>query len=224
MNETINTEVVLKEIAEVLKRHSIPYNTLFVDISLLNEDFDQIFPQLKDYKAGVFYKSLPVNNTPATFQAKRRIPFDEIVEWLRQNILPIIDKIATDVEQDNNDVNAKVNISYQLDNPMLPHMYRYMIDIECRRKDEPKISEGNTVTLSIVAHQRDSTSYPTIDSFVGWLVDEESGGDFGLDIVERGTFPQQEIHEGVLNQMKHSLSYLEKRLKIETQKLHRNSN
>lgn len=37
--------------------------------------------------------------------------------------------------------------------------------------------------MAICLQQREATAYPRLNAWVGWLVDEESGGDWGIDIV-----------------------------------------
>ena len=219
MTNDFNAEVVLKEILAVLERYAVPVSTMVLDVSLLEEDFEVVFPQLKEYKAGVFYKSLAVNDIPATLRVKRRMPFGEIVQWLEQNVLPFVQNVAAEIEQRFEGITATVHTN-RTENGV-PNQYSYHISIECRLRDVAEI-EFNTVMLSVGVTQYDGASYPMIYGHVGWLVDEESGGDFGIDLVTN-LFPRKlEVHPGILDELKRSLPRLDRDLRREVERISKN--
>jgi hypothetical protein len=225
MNDTVDAETILKEailkvIIHNLEKHSIPVKTVALDISLLTQDFEMIFPQLKDYKAGVFYRHFVIEGIPTTLHAKRRIPFDEIVKWLELNILPFVKELTTEVEQEFENIKTHFQVSHRDDSTKSVGRYNYSINIDCRRRDEPQVREGNTITMSVGVSQYDAASYPILYGFVGWLVDEESGGDFGLDTVFNLNPLNLEVHEGALNQLKKLLPTIRQYLLKEIPKLY----
>lgn len=208
MAENFDTEIILKEILSVFQKYAIPVNTIALNISLSDQDFDVVFPHLKDYKAGNFYRSLVVNDIPTTLQAKRRIPFDKLVQWSEENVLPFAQEVATEVEQKFEGIEAKVHVGQATGELDLPIQYSYDISVECRLRDVTEI-EGNTVELAFGLQQRDATSYPTVYGHVGWLVDEEGEGDFGLDTVF-SLFPwKQEVTWGILDGVHGVKSYFQ---------------
>ena len=135
MTDNLDAKVLLQEISAVLEEHLAPISTVALDISLLDQDFEVVFPQLKEYKAGVFYKSLLVNDIPTTLRVKRRIPFDEIAEWLEQNVLPFAQDVAAEIEQEFVDVEARAYARRADNHPRLPNDYSYHISIDCRSRD-----------------------------------------------------------------------------------------
>lgn len=72
MKDNFDVEVVLREVLEVLQRHSIPIETAALNVSLLDPHFDEQFPQLQTYKAGHFHRPMVVDNIPMLFRAQRR--------------------------------------------------------------------------------------------------------------------------------------------------------
>lgn len=80
MSHKLNTELLMKELLEIIKKHSLPIQSLSLDISFLNEEFEKQFPHLKTYKAGHFYKPYLIDEIPVAFTARRRIPFAELIK------------------------------------------------------------------------------------------------------------------------------------------------
>jgi glutamine synthetase len=130
MSDAIDTEAILREIVEVLEKHSIPAHTVEVNFSLLDQDFDLVFPQLSDYKAGIFYRSLVIDSIPATLRAGRRCPFDELAKSFEQNVLPLAQVIATDIEKEFQEVKAHIHVSHHEHDSRRLH---YGIIVACRR-------------------------------------------------------------------------------------------
>lgn len=204
--ETIDAEVILKEILEVFEKYSVPVNTVEVDFSLLDQDFDLMFPHLREYKSGIFYKSLVIDGKPATLRAGRRYPFDELVKWFEQHVLPLAQDIATDIQREFQDVIAQVRVTHHENETGRNGVeYYYRISVTCRRRGMPMIEERNSVELSVGLRQFDATSYPTIYGYVGWLVDKESGNDWAIETVA-DLFPSNNKVE------LHGLDYLKRSL------------
>ena len=183
MNDKVDVEAILKEFLDIIEKHSVPVKSIAIDISLLSHDFEIAFPQLKEYKAGRFFRSHNIDGIPASLNAKRRIPFNDIVNWLELNVLPFVKEVAVEVEQEHKEVKAHFQTYHYENHPRFAIKNNYSIGIECRLREEPEIEERNTVVLRVGVRQFDATSYPKLYGFVGWLVDEESGGDWGLETV-----------------------------------------
>ena len=183
MADPIDNKLILEEILAVLKKHSIPANTLMLELSLLNDDFEELFPDLKDYKAGIYYRSLVVDETPAVVRASRRVPFSDIERWFQVNVLPFVEELAAEIRQEFSNLGAHVSVSHRDGSESSVPAYLYDISIECRRLTEDRIKDRNTVVLIVGARQRDAVSLPIASAIVGRLVNEESGGDWGIEIV-----------------------------------------
>ncbi len=219
MDDKIDSEAILIEILDVLKKHSIPAKTITIDVSLLSPDFESLFPHLKNYKAGHFSRPLIIEDIPVKFLAKRRIPFSELIEWLELNALPLVKEVAAEVERGFVDVKSHFRVNHYEDHPRLARKNNYSIEVECRLRNEPEIQEANTVMLSIGVRQIDATSYPILYGFVGWLVDEESGGDWGIDTVYNLNQLNLEVSESGLIYKKREFPMLRQHLLNEVAKL-----
>jgi hypothetical protein len=100
MTETFDTEAILKDILEVLRKHGIPVQTVALDVSIFDADFDMNIPTLKTSKASIFHRPMTVENIPMLFQAKRRIPFEQIIHELEQRIAPQTQQFADDIQRE----------------------------------------------------------------------------------------------------------------------------
>jgi hypothetical protein len=180
--ESFDTEAVLRDILEVLRKHHLPVQTVALDISMFEGDFEAAIPSLKTYKAGIFYRPKEVDGVPMLFQAKRRLSFDGFVSRLEQEILPPTQTFADQLKREFPDLHITCE---KLSNTSFVkyHAY-YNITLMCRFTDDIH-ADYNMLEFAVTLRQRDATSYPLIVPFVGWLVDEESGGDWGLDVVYR---------------------------------------
>ena len=183
MTDPIDTETILKEILQILNKHSLPINSMKLDVSLLTDDFEAIFPEIKDYKAGHFFRSIIIDDIPVVFDAQRRIPFKEVIKWLELYAVQFVKNVAAEVEKEFKDVKADFQIRHYENHPRYSTRNLYLISIECRLRSEPKIKEHNTVKMAIGVSQSRAISQPVFIEFVGWLVDEESGGDWGIKTV-----------------------------------------
>lgn len=66
--------------------------------------------------------------------------------------------------------------------PQSLYLHSYRLGVDCRFSDE--LHENyNELDLTIFLRQKEATAYPQLSAYVGWLVDEESGGDWGVDVV-----------------------------------------
>jgi hypothetical protein len=215
MKNDIDVEGILRDILTVLNNYSVPVNTIALDISLLDQDFEKLFSQheLRNYKAGIFYKSLQVEgNIPATLQMKRRLPFNQIALRLERDILPVMQKWGEELEHDFTNEQVKVSSTHSDNHPELSQHYSYNISIECRGKEVVRPYYGGLI-LSVSLSQFDPTSYPTITAYVGRLVNEERDGDWGIQLIARLFTDNQEVHEGILQMLETSLPRLYKYLR-----------
>ncbi len=185
MNEHFDVEIVLREILDVLRRHNIPVETAALNVSLLDAAFDEYIPQLKAYKAGHFHRPMVIDDVPVLFRVQRRYPFDEIVRVLEHEIRPPVEAFAEALQREYRDlkiafVSAVGTQSSDIPHPLYLHSYRLRVD--CRFSDDAH-ADYNELDMAICLQQREATAYPRLTAWVGWLVDEESGGDWGIDIV-----------------------------------------
>ncbi len=212
MNDKINTQMVMKEILEVLAKYSLPVKTVSLDISLLSKEFEELFPHLKTYKGGHFFKEQFVEGIPVAFTAKRRIPFDELVHWLRENVHPYLQNVVEEIEREFKEIQTHMRITHEQNNPKLLYSSYHCIEIDCRLRSEPTIEEHNTVVLSIGVSQMHETSYPILFGYVGWLVDRESGDDWGIEKVFDLNQLDLAVNESSLLTMIRDLPYLRQHL------------
>jgi hypothetical protein len=210
MSNDMDVEGLFKDILIALNKRSIPVNTIALDLSLLPQEFETLFSEneLSRYKAGIFYKSLQLDNIiPATLRIKRRFPFEEIAFRLERDVLPILQSWGKELEHDFENVQVKVNAIRSDNQHHSPQKYFYSISIECRGQEVVRPFYGGEI-LSISLSQFDAASYPTITAYVGRLVDEEGDGDWGIKPIAT-LFPnEQEVHEGILQMLEQSLSRL----------------
>jgi hypothetical protein len=197
MTDSFIAGPVLREIIAVLQKHGLPVNTIALDLSILPPEFERIFPHLKEYKAGVFYRTFELDQIPATIRVQRRMQFDDIVEWLEDNILPLATEIAEELPQTFPGLAVELLSRRVAPNPHWKQRRDYFVRVECRL-DQLLGTRDNVIQLSIDLSQYDEANYPRITADVAWLVDEESGGDWGLDVIS-WLFPDnQQVHDGIL--------------------------
>lgn len=185
MNELFDVEAVLREVLDVLRRHNIPVETATLNVSLLDAAFDELIPQLKTYKAGHFHRPMVIESIPFLFEAQRRYPFDEIVRELEHEIRPPVEAFAEALQREYPDLKIEFASASATRSPDSPHsrdLHSYRLGILCRFSEDAD-ADFNQLDLSIWLQQCEATAYPRLSASVGWLVDEESGGDWGLDIV-----------------------------------------
>lgn len=185
MNERFDVEAILQEVLAVLRRHNIPVETASLNISLLDEAFDELIPQLQTYKAGYFHRPMVIDDVPLLFQAQRRYPFDEVVRVLEYEIRPQVEAFAGALQREYPDLKIEFVSASAMrspDGPRSIYSHSYRLGIDCRFSDDAH-ADYNELDLSIWLQQREETAYPQLHALVGWLVDEESGDDWALDVV-----------------------------------------
>jgi hypothetical protein len=185
VDERFDVESVLRDVLEVLRRHNIPVETAALTVSLLDAAFDELIPQLKTYKAGHFHRPMVIDGVPVLFHAQRRYPFDEIVQALEREIRPPVEAFAGALRREYPDVRTQFVCERATRSPDRPHsrdLHSYRLGIDCRFSDDVH-ADYDELDLSIWLQQVEATAYPRLRALVGWLVDEESGGDWGLDVV-----------------------------------------
>lgn len=189
MNERFDVEVVLREVLDVLRRHNIPAETASLNVSLLDAAFDELIPQLTTYKAGALHRPMVIDDVPLLFQAQRRYPIDEIVQVLEHEVGPPIEAFAETLQREYPDLKIEFVRARATPSPHWPHafdLHSHRLGIDCQFSDDAH-ADYNQLKLSVWLQQRDATAYPRLQAWVGWLVDEESGGDWGLDVVYDAT-------------------------------------
>jgi hypothetical protein len=189
MNQRVDVELVLRDVLEVLRHHNIPVETASLNVSLREEAFDQQFPQLADYTAGNLYRTLVIETVPVVFQAQRRYPFDDIVRRLEHEIRPGIETFAAALQQEYPDLSIAFDRQVPApaeDGSQSVYLHQYRLGMSCQFSDDAH-TDYNELDLAIFLQQRDATTYPHLWGWVGWLVEEESGGDWGVEIVYQST-------------------------------------
>jgi hypothetical protein len=184
LSEDFDVEAILRDVLAVLRRHHIPVETASLDVSLLDAAFDELVPQLKTYRAGHVHRPIVIDGVPLLFHAQRRYPFDEVVQVLEHEIRPPVEAFAEALRQAFPDLNiafVSASATRSPDGPRSLFLHSYRLGIDCRFSDDAH-ADYNELDLSIWLQQREATAYPRLRALVGWLVDEESGGDWGLDI------------------------------------------
>jgi hypothetical protein len=143
-------------------------------------------------------------NFLATLRKKGNSPFDKLVLRLEQSVLPLMQKWSKELERDFESTRIRLDAVRSDNHPRLPQQYSYHITIECGEKDAHKPKLGD-LTFAINLSQFDTKSDPTISAYVGMLVDEESGNDWGIRPISV-LFPHsQKVEEGVLERLDNSL-------------------
>lgn len=212
MINKFDTEEILSEVLAVFEKHAIPVQTVAINLSLRSDDFEATFPHLKTYKAGRFSRALVIHDIPVAVQIQRRIRFDEFVHGLERHILHSVTQIAEDVRRISPAVDVKLQVGRIGKNLQWPEQVSYHMTVRCHIGDK-KVIVGNVVQLSIYLTQLTLTSYPMISADVAWLVDEESGGDFGLEMVSELFHGQKEATEGTLELLQRGLPHLHQKLR-----------
>lgn len=154
------------------------------------------------------------------FLAKRRIPFNDIIDWLELNVLPFVKNVATEVEQEYIEVKADFQVNLYENHPSMAIKNNYSIGIECRLRGKPNIEERNILILEVGVSQFDATSHPKLFGFVGWLVDEESRGEWDVEKVYDLNPLNQEFTENDFEYVTRKLSMLRQYLISEIQNLY----
>lgn len=207
MEERFDVENVLRDVLDVLRRHHIPVETASLNVSLFDAAFDEHIPQLKTNKAGHFHRPMVIDGVPALFHAQRRYPFDEIVRVLDREIEPPVKAYAAALQREYPDLKIEFVRTSAIRSPVYPdslYLHSYRLGIDCQFSDDAH-ADYNQLDLSIRLQQREATTYPQLSALVGWLVDEESGGDWALDVVFHAIAPD-------LDYAPHDLEMLQKAL------------
>jgi len=185
MNERFDVEAVLRDVLDVLRKHNLPIETASLNVSLLDAAFDEHIPELKTYKAGHLHRPLVIDAVPLLFQAQRRYPFDEIVREMERQLKPPVEKFAANLQRAYPTMRVEficANPSAKPNAPRSIYAHSHQLGIHCQFSDDAH-ADHNQLHLSIFLQQSEATSYPRLRAWVGWLIDEESGGDWGLDMV-----------------------------------------
>ena len=186
MDEAFDAETILREVLEVLRRHGVPAETVALNISLPDATFDELIPQLRTYKAGVILRAWIVEGVPADFRAQRRYPFEEIEQALEARIRPDIETFAKALREEF--PGFAISFTSATTSPAGAPAVRderiYRLGVDCRVTEDVHADYGQLV-LSVYLRQINGAAYPKLDAWAGWLVDEESGNDWGVEVFDR---------------------------------------
>ena|SRR5688500_360802 len=148
MPESFDTETVLKEILDVLRKHGIPAQTVAVNVSMPEADFLATFPQLE---TRVLHQPHILDGVPMLFRAQRRLPFAEIVNFLQQRILIPIEQFHNDLLQNYD------SLTFRFDDRYKPEVYSgqqhafYGITLRCQFSPE-LYEDYNILELGVNLH------------------------------------------------------------------------
>ncbi len=123
------------------------------------------------------------------FHAQRRYPFDEFVQVLHHEIRPPIETFAEALQREYPALKIEFVSVTTAQSPDFPHLLdlnSYRLGIDCQFSDDTH-ADYNELDLAIFLQQREATDYPRLSAWVGWLVDEESGGDWGVGTIYTST-------------------------------------
>jgi len=191
----------MKDILAVIRKHDLPVQSVVLNISMLDADFDEQIPYLQTYKAGYFHKPMTVDDIPMLFRAQRRVPFKSIIDWLQEQIRPGLEEALSAFEDGYPDytftLTDKTHTRSESDEPR-----QYVLGLKCVLDEESDDPVGyNVLDFSIVVNQMYPTDYPKLGAHIGWLVDREGGDDWGLDIVYRPIPWEQDVADHVLKNL-----------------------
>jgi len=140
------------------------------------------------------------------FRAERRYPFDEIVQVLEREIRPPIEAFFESLKQEF--PNLKINFASKNSTASAEQrslsLHSYSLRIECQFSDDVH-ADYNELDLAVFLRQSNATDYPHLNAWVGWLVDEESGGDWGVDIKYKSTLEQLNYAPHLVNLLQRGL-------------------
>jgi hypothetical protein len=213
VNESFNSEELLKDILAVLKKHGLPVQTVAVDISMFDEDFEGVIPQLKTYKPGILHRPMTIEGVEMLFEAKRRIPFRDLAGWLEKRIVPTIEKFEEVIKDAYPQYTSVFTVKQSDGTAVWPDTDYFGLTIDLRFSDaeDAQYKNNNNLQLSIHLVQRGSTEYPQIDAWVAWLVDYErfmDGYTWGVDTIYRQSFSQEETLWGMFDTLENTLPTL----------------
>lgn len=211
-------DAVLRDILAVMQKHGLPVQSVALNISMSDEDFDEQIPYLQTYKAGYYHKPTVIDDVPMLFRAQRRMPFDTIIEWLREHIRPVLDNAVSGFEKMYPAYTfALTDITHQ--RPESDDSRQYVLGLKCVLDENSDDPVGyNVLDFTIVVNQMYLTDYPKINALIGWLVDEESGEAWGIDVVFQPLYWEREVAQHVLQQLEESLPECMRRFKLELDK------
>lgn len=208
-NESFDTKAVLKDILDILRKHGLPAQTVSIDVSMFDDDFDTVIPQLRSYRAGILHRPITIDNVSMLFEAKRRIVFSDLAQWLEQHVLPPTQQFAEELKRKYPKYNILFTISRE-DNPVGNFPHYFTVGIDCQFS-EAIYDDYNSLQLTIYLVQRIPTQYPSIDVRVAWLNDYELMGDiptWGSDIIYEQAFSQQETLWSMFEKLEEALPTL----------------
>ena len=133
--------------------------------------------------------------------------FNELVFRLEKSVLPVIQLWQEELKRDYPNTQILLSAVRSDNHPHLPHKFSYNISINCLEKGASKHKFGDLV-LSINLSQLDLEHQPVISAYVGMLVDEESGDDWGVHPISVLFSHNQKVDNEVLAKLDDALPNL----------------
>lgn len=214
MNDPFDPNAFLAAIVALAHAHHLPAGSVAVDISLSTDDFAARFPQFQAQPGRVFHHTARAAGVAASLRIQPRLPFAGLAAWLDQAIFPAVQALAAAAP----DPAPWVWVDHAEDDPGRVTRFQHSIHLECREQ-----VEGEPAILAVAAgvRQISATSYPILFAYVGWLVDEESDGSFGVDAVYEFNPLHLEAHAGSLTRLAQALPTLRRHFQEQHQILQR---
>ena len=198
--ESFDTKALLRDLLNLLRKYNLPIQTAALHLSMYDDDFETVIPQLKTYKMGRFTRHMTIDDVQLLLQARRRLPFAHIVTRLEQEMLPSVQAFADELRHKFPDLHITCEANRSSGgSPFSPHN-GYSIILMCRFTDDLHASY-NMLQFGVGLRQQYGTDYPLINAHVGWLVDEESGGDWGLDVVRKQFSEAVEVDDSIITML-----------------------
>ncbi|NUQ37298.1 MAG: hypothetical protein HUU23_05770 [Caldilineales bacterium] len=214
MNDPFDPDALLAAILALVRAHDLPASSLSVDISLLQPAFAARFPQFQTQPGRLFAHAGQVDGVAVHLHIKPRLPFAELAAWLDGEIFPAVQALAGDAAG----LATRVRLDHAEDDPRRDTRFQHSIHLECRGQAE---EEMEILAVAAGARQVSATSYPILFAYVGWLVDEESDGSFGVDAVYDFNPLHLEAHPDSLGRLQQALPLLRRHFHAQLQRLRR---
>jgi len=215
MSETFDTEAILKDILDVLHKHGLPIQTAELNISLLDDDFEAVVHEPPFFMKYMDYIHRPkmIDGVPMLLHLQRRIPFDELQRWYETHIAPPLEKFTAQIQHEF----PQFTTVFKSERKPTEFANEFNLRIETRLTDNSNASY-NEIHLEVGINLSDLPRYPQIVAYVGWLVDPDDNGDWGVDVVCRNVVSGAEAVPLMLGMLEGDLHFQCQAFREELQK------
>ena len=125
-------------------------------------------------------------------RAQRRIPFDQIVTRLEAQIMPLVQEFTEQLRHDFPELKITLDTKRISEGSGADE---YVIQLECRLRNAPQ-ARYSALGLLIGATLSDLTSYPRLNAFLGWFLDDnEYAGERPIELAYHPYLDEQEFFE-----------------------------